>query len=285
MQDLYDQLLARAQKVAAVYAAHPRARAAILVGSVARRQYDAYSDIDMTVFYDQLPAEDEVRAGREAVGASDWMRFPGGDAEEFADSFLLDGVECQVGHCTIARIERDLGAVLRDYSTNHEQHVIVGGVRESLALHGADLVAEWQRQCNDYPDPLAQAMVREHMRFAPLWVFERRMPSRDAPLFMRQYLTDQAQKLLAALSGLNRLYPQLHFKRIDAYAARMGLAPTDLAARIKRMLSSSDDVALQLLRDLVWETFDLLGQHMPEVGVAAARQRFDQPPRALTTTG
>jgi hypothetical protein len=281
MPDLYDQLLARAQKVAAVYAAHPHARAAIVVGSLARRQYDAYSDIDMTVFYDQNPSEGEVRIGREAVGATDWVRFPGGEADEFADSFLVGGVECQVGHCTIARIERDLNAVLRDYSTNHEQHVIVGGVRESLALHGADLVAEWQAQCNSYPDPLAQAMVREHMRFAPYWVFERRLPTRDAPLFMRQYLHDQVHKLLAALSGLNRLYPQLHFKRLDAYAAKMRLAPPELSARIKRVLGSEDAVALGSLRDLVWETFDLLARHLPAVDLTTARERFDQPPRSL----
>lgn len=283
MLDLYQQLLDRAQQVASIYAAHPQARAVIVVGSLARRQYDAYSDIDMTVFYDQAPTEDEVRAGREAAGATEWMRFPGGEDGEFADSFQLGGVECQVGHCMVARIERDLGAVLREYSTNHEQHVIVGGVGESLALYGHELVAEWQRQCQSYPDLLAQAMVREHMRFAPYWVFERRLPSRDAPLFMRQYLIDQVHKLLAALSGLNRLYPQLHFKRIDAYAARMQAAPPELPARIKRLLGSSDDIALGLLRELVSETFDLIGQHMPEVDLAAARQRFDQPPRALAS--
>ena len=284
MPDLYQQLLDRAQRVASIYGAHPHARAVIVVGSLARRQYDAYSDIDMTVFYDAMPTEDEIRTGREVAQATEWMRFPGGEADEFADSFLVDGVECQVGHCTIARIQRDLSAVLREYSTSHEQHVIVGGIGESLALYGAELVAEWQRQCQSYPDALAQAMVREHMRFAPFWVFERRLPSRDAPLFMRQYLIDQARKLLAALSGLNQLYPQLHFKRIDAYAARMRLAPTELAARIKRMLSVDDAIALGLLRELVWETFDLIEQHMPEVDLAAARQRFDQPPRALATT-
>lgn len=282
MPDVYEQLLGRAQRVAAIYSAHPNARAAIVVGSVARRQYDQYSDIDMTVFYDMLPTEDEVRAGREALHATDCMRFPGGDEAEFADSFQLDGVECQVGHCTIERIERDLNAVLREDSTNHEQHVIVGGIGESLALFGEPLVAEWQRQCAAYPDSLALKMVQEHLRFAPYWVYAQRLPSRDAPLFVRQFLVDQARKLLAALSGINRLYPQLHFKRIDAYAARMRVAPPDLAARIKRMLSSTDDVAIEILRDLVWETFDLAEQHMPGIDLAAARQRFDQPPRALS---
>jgi predicted nucleotidyltransferase len=64
MPDLYQQLLGRAQRVASIYAAHPQARAVIVVGSLARRQYDAYSDIDMTVFYENMPTEDEIRAGR-----------------------------------------------------------------------------------------------------------------------------------------------------------------------------------------------------------------------------
>src|SRR6478672_3283126 len=111
MRDTDERLLALARRVAAVYTASGAARASAVIGSVARRQTDAYSDIDLAVYYDTLPTEVEIAAGRDALGATRWLRIPGASDDGVADSFSVDGVECQVIHCTIAHIEAELRAV------------------------------------------------------------------------------------------------------------------------------------------------------------------------------
>src|SRR5947209_5874071 len=98
MLDANERLLAIAQTVADTYATNKKVQASAVIGSVARRQADAFSDIDMSIFYDTLPTEDEVAAGREALHAAEWHRLLSGEADAFADSFLIDGVECQVIH-------------------------------------------------------------------------------------------------------------------------------------------------------------------------------------------
>ena len=107
--------------------------------------------------------------------------------------------------------------------------------------------------------------MRNHLRFWPSLVLEERVVPRDAPLFFHKALLDDAKNLLAVLSGLNRLYPQLEFKRLDAYVARMQIAPPDVATRLKQAFSAEPLAAIAILHALIEETFDLIERHMPEV--------------------
>ena len=209
MQDTDKRLLALAQRVAAVYTASEAARASAVLGSVARRQSDRFSDIDLAIYYETMPPDEEITAGRAALDGTNWLRiFAVEDA--LADSFTVDGVECQVIHCTVAQIDADLRAVLDDYATEHEKHAVVGGILDALPLFGTEIIAGWQARAAAYPDALAQAVVRNHLRFWPSLVLKERVVPRDAPLFFHKALLDDAKNLLAVLSGLNRLYPQLN---------------------------------------------------------------------------
>jgi predicted nucleotidyltransferase len=281
MSTIYAQLLSRAQRIAEIYGQNSKAHAVVVVGSIARKQCDEYSDVDMTVFYEAMPTEEEVRSGRDALQAREWRRFPGAEVDVFADSFLLDGVECQVGHCLISRIERDINAVVQHYATEHDLHVIMGSIQDALPLYGTDLVTTWQQQCANYSDELAKAMVQAHLQFRPLWVLEQRLMRRDAPLLLHQFIIEEEYKILSALFGLNRLYPELHFKRLDAYIARMPIVPTQLSRRLQQILHQEPRLALALFQELVWELFDLVEQHVPELDITQARQKFAQPPRKL----
>lgn len=283
MQDTNERLLALARRVAAIYTAGGKVAASAVLGSVARRQSDAVSDIDLGIYYTTMPTDAEIAAGRDALGATDWQRISGESADGVADSFVVDGVEYQVIHCTVAQLEAELGAVLDQYETAHEKHAVVGGILDALPIFGADVIAGWQVRAAAYPDALAQAVVRDHLRFWPTQVLAQRLVPRDAPLFVHKALLDDTRNLLAALSGLNRLYPQLEFKRLDAYVARMPIAPPDLATRLKQTLQSAPLDGIATLRAVIEETFALIERHMPEVDTTEAKKRLTQTPRGLGT--
>ena len=61
-------LLALARRNAAVYATHLQVRAILLMGSAAEGQSDFFSDLDMAIYYDELPS-DEIGLGVAPVGA------------------------------------------------------------------------------------------------------------------------------------------------------------------------------------------------------------------------
>lgn len=274
MQDTNERLLARARRVAAIYGAGGKAVAGAVLGSVARGQSDAVSDIDLGIYYAAMPTDEEIASGRDALNGTNWLRISGANADAVADSFVVDGVECQVIHCTVARLEADLAAVLDHYETEHEKHAVVGGILDALPLFGADVIAGWQARAATYPDALAHAVVRDHLRFWPYQVLAQRIVPRDAPLFFHKALLDDEKNLLAILSGLSRLYPQLEFKRLDAYVARMRIAPPDLALRLKQALQSEPLHAIATLRAVIEETFALVERHMREVDTMEAQRRF-----------
>ncbi len=76
------ELFALSQRVATPYTALPAARAAMVTGSVAKGISDYFSDVDMSIFYDNwLPDEETLtairRAGADIVityHAKDWAQ-------------------------------------------------------------------------------------------------------------------------------------------------------------------------------------------------------------------
>src|SRR5258706_7536651 len=276
MSEVRNQLIGIAKRIAAGYAKNPKTRAIALVGSVARDQCDVFSDLDVTVYYDVMPTDDEILSARDHVPNVDWKRYPGGEPDDFFDIYYVDGVECQVGHILIDRIEHDFNSVFNDYATDHELHVVIGGIYESLPLFGESVIKRWQDQAADYPTALTEAMVRKYIAFRPFWVLEKRLLTRDAPLLLHQMLMDEVKSILSVLSGLNHLYPQLHFKRLDAYVARMAIAPVNASQRLKDVLTTPPQNALQTLHSLIEDMFVLVKEHLPSVDVSAAQQKFEQ---------
>src|SRR5689334_13077757 len=113
MTQASDYLLKLGRGVYEAYASLPTHRAFIVTGSAAEHKADFYSDLDMTAYYDALPLEPDLEAARQRAGGSDRLWQIGDRVDDaIAESFNLDGVECQIGHTTIAAWERDMASVL-----------------------------------------------------------------------------------------------------------------------------------------------------------------------------
>lgn len=264
-----------------IYGDNPKTQAVIVVGSLARGQTDEFSDLDMSVLYETMPTNDEIAAGRAALVAAEWRRFPGAEADALADSFRMNDIECQVVHCLVSRLEKDLSAVLEEHATEHEKHVIAGGILDAQPLSGHGLLDDWKRRLSVYPEELTQAMVQVHLDFRPLWIVEQRLARRDAPLLVQQFLQDDVMKILGALSGLNKIFPELHYKRLDSYIARMPHTPLDLSARLRRILTAEPAEATATLGSVVKNLLAMVAKHLPEVDTAA-RAKFGQAARTIS---
>src|SRR5882672_11727087 len=100
------QLLTLGRTVLDPYSRLPGAVCAAITGSSAEGHSDEFSDLDNTVYYETMPPESEIRAIREQVGGDPLLWTLGEhSAGEFIESFRVKGVECQIGHVTVARWE------------------------------------------------------------------------------------------------------------------------------------------------------------------------------------
>src|SRR5579862_8391674 len=123
-----EYLLALGREVLGAYARLPGVACAAITGSSAEGLSDRHSDLDTTVYYDSMPAEAEIRAVRERVGGGPLTWSMGNHAGgEFIESFRVRGVECQIGHTTVAQWEKDMGRILAGEEPGSPLHKAMSG--------------------------------------------------------------------------------------------------------------------------------------------------------------
>lgn len=277
-------LVALAGRIAVAYVAHTEPRAILLTGSAAEGLSDGFSDLDLIVYHDHLPPDVHLTAVRAMLGLTDAAAPANRDAEFRIEEFDLLGVECQVGHFTVAAWERDMATVLEDCrpATHFEKAIM--GLLGGVAVHGEGLIGRWQRRAEVYPEGLAHATVAHYQQIFPLWLAPERWESRDAAIFYHQALVDSSLNLLGMLAGLNRLYfSPYQFKRLRRFVAAMDLAPVDLADRLDELFTLDPAAAGAALERLVEETVALVEAHMPTVDTGPARRYLDNRHRPWTS--
>jgi predicted nucleotidyltransferase len=242
-------------------------RAAIVVGSAARGDADFYSDLDLLLYVDELPATDVLSEIRVAVGGTN-PKAKGAPTEHFCgEEFDLDGVRTEVSFMTVARVEWRLDQLLdRLEEIDSPVQKVLAGMLEGLPLHGRDLVERWQARLRDYPEPLRRAMVERHWSFFPVWYYGEALANRDAELWRLDSLLEAAFNLLAVLAGLNRLYfTRAELKRMRALIAKMELAPPRLGDRLESLFRLPPAEAAAELGRLVEETRALVTREFPDL--------------------
>jgi predicted nucleotidyltransferase len=277
MNSFSQRLLVIAQQIAQAYTTNPQAKAAMVTGSVAEGEADQHSDLDMSIYYDQLPNEAKLQAVRQQMQGSEplWTIADRSNGAVL-EAYKLEGVECQIGHFTIAALEQDLATVLEQLDVKSPLQKVLSGILICRPLYGESLIQQWQETVTHYPDRLAQAMVEQYLQFVPLWKIQERLATRDTTLWQHQILVEAAQNILGVLAGLNRLYySTFQFKRMGKFIAQMTIAPDYLGDRLESLFHTELPVAATHLRALVRDTVELVELHMSQVNTSKVRQSLE----------
>lgn len=168
----------------------------MLTGSAATGLSDAFSDLDLILYYERPPSAEQLAAVHATLQRSDLRVTSDHETDSAMEMYVLQGVECQVAHLPIAKWERDMGAVLEDYEPATLVEKAIIGLMEGIALHGSDLITRWQERAASYPEDLARATVEHYLRFFPLWLVAEQWRTRDATIFYYQMLVEVSLNLL-----------------------------------------------------------------------------------------
>jgi hypothetical protein len=273
MNDESRWLVGLARQIMPVYMRHPGARAAMVTGSAARGEADRYSDLDVVVYYEDVPSLDELDSDREENGGEGKARRTvASDGSRVAELHYVRGVRCDISHLRIAAWEEKMAAVLEQHDAGSPIQDSLAGLLRALPLHGVDLIRGWQARAAHYPDELAAAMVQLHLRFYPRWLLEQMAAGRGDRVWLQELLLEQEKKLLGILCGLNRIYHHGEFKRLDRLIARMAIVPPELEERLLRVLRAEPLEAVGQVERLIQETLELVDRHLPQVDTWQARQ-------------
>lgn len=276
-----EHLLALARRVAEPFVA-AGAQAVLLAGSAAEGSSDEFSDVDLVLFYDELPAAKAFDDARASVGAADVYHLGGSHEQGYLlEQFRVDGVACQFVHQTFDAWDAQSRTVLVDLDVASPVQKALSGLHAGLPLHGEASI-DGMRERARYGDELQRAMVEGHLQFFPLWRLQESLSRRDALLWQHAELVTALQNLLAVLAGVHRVFfSTFQLKKMRALVALFGDdAPMKLAERIEDALVAPADEAAYELERLVAETLDVVERTMPDVDTAQARRqlgRRDEP--------
>jgi hypothetical protein len=192
--DTVGRVEALVDDLARSYVEHTQPQAMLLVGSGATGEIDGYSDVDLILYHDSVPAERTLETARATVGAE---RFEGTDwpGEGYSERYDVDGIHCQLGHALIGPWEREIAKVVDELDLDPRLLKQLMGLFEGRPLHGEDLIAGWRRRAA-YTPRLQRAMIEKHWRFFPWWYYEDKLRRRDSTIWRYDVLVRSAYDLV-----------------------------------------------------------------------------------------
>ncbi len=267
--------LAVARQVAARLRRYPGIRAIVVGGSVARGYADAYSDLEMPLFWEALPGDALRKQIAADLGAS-YLYGYDGPAQE--DQLLIGGFQVDLWHNTVADEERVLDEVLLGYDTDLGSSNFLDTVRACIPLYGEAILARWKARAVAYPEGLAVRAIEEDMARLDRGQAEVHA-ARGNPTMAYAAIAALQQEAFLILLALNGAYfPS--YKWLYRALERMSVKPAEIAARFRRAYTAPLEAAIEDTLAVVDETLALVEARYPQIDTGPARARLEMPRRA-----
>jgi predicted nucleotidyltransferase len=258
-----------ARRLAERIRAFPGVQAIVVGGSVARGYADAYSDLELPIFWDELPT-DETRLALVAALQGEFLHGYDGPARE--DQLLINGFQVDLWHNTVAGEDAVIKRVLEAYSTDFGDSNFMDTVRACIPLYGDAIIQRWKRRTAHYPDALAVKNIQEHITAFDAGQLAV-LAHRDNPTVFYAAISRLQQAMFLVLLALNRLYFPT-FKWLYQVLATMPVKPVDVEQRFRQAFRVSYAAAVLDTTRLLHETLDLVKRHFPHLDTTVVARRL-----------
>ena len=280
MNEISHAGLKLARSVTDAYAENANVRAVIVSGSVARGCADEYSDVEIGVFWEKPPSDEERMEAISRIGG-ELLMFGPYDGSKASEHIGLSGITMGEARCsgtlmvapnhmTIDTAEEWIGALIDDLDTASRNYVLAAAVDQGIPLHGLYLVERWKEKVATFPLRLAVKLVQQNLWLGP-WFNWVAYVQRADHLVLAQHQVWMQQRIVDLLAALNREYvPSPEYKWVERFIDGLQVKPRNCSLRLKATFSGSsgtDDVG-EAMRNLVrlgQEVIDLVEEHLPEV--------------------
>jgi hypothetical protein len=276
MDDFTKEIRRLARRVAAVYRRHTEPRAILLVGTGATGGADRFSDLEMLLYYDDVPREDTLAAARRELQGKN-LKGTLSD-EGYSERYDVGGIHCQLGHAIIGPWEREIARVVDDLELDAALVKELSGLFEGLPLHGDELVGQWRERAA-YTERLQRAMIEKHWNFFPWWYYQEKLGLRDATIWRHDVLVQSAYNIAGVLAALNRVYfSTFEFKRVHRFVQLLPISPPNLYERLEALFQTNAEESTAELERLIADTQTLVAQHFRDLDLSITWGDKPRPP-------
>jgi len=268
-----------AGKLCSCYSSHPGVKMVCLGGSSARGTADAWSDLDVIVYWEDMD-EDWIRA--EPLAAAEGVQRtalistgPG----SFLESYHLQNLKADFAHVKLADWREWIRPLHTEPSPDNELISMMEGFLSSMVFHGQSVFDEMFRSASVYPDSLAIDVIQKNTGFFVNGYLEGQCLDRGDLLAWYDGMLVMIKKLLNITAALNRYYFHAGEARWAEYHLdRMKRKPAELTwANILRMLENPGPETAAMLSGIQMEILEMVVSEFPELAdrIAVRKSRME----------
>jgi len=289
-----------AEALAAVYATHPDVNAIILGGSSARAVAHAGSDIDLGLFWKQLPSLKERLDFIDKIGGQltrsvdNQHRYSIGNPRRQGCIEIVDirpsadqpCIGLDIEHETVSGTEMVFSEVVDQYDPSLEKQELLSVIEHGIVLCGHDLVNRWRKKIECYPDELVEKMVSQNLTGigAKLLNQVHWIHSQDWFILYEGFL-EIGRRLLLTIMGLNRVWvftDNPNFKGLKYIAGDFAWQPGLFVDRLGQLLQSNAFVSILGFADLIEEILEYVDMQLVSVDTSGEWEMLKQITHRMT---
>lgn len=242
----------------------------VIAGSVARDYADAYSDIEIPIFWEVLP-DDARRQAIVAALNAEFLYVYDGPARE--DQLLINGIQVDLWHVPIMHQEEILREVLHNHHFDLSTLNALDTIRSCIPLYGHEIIQDWKRQAQEYPDKLAEKIIQEHLAaFSVGELFI--LAQRNNPTAFYAQLSFLQQEIFLVLLALNRMYFPT-YKWLYRVVESMQVKPAAISPRFRQAYTVPYTEAIADTKSLLEETVHFVERQFSQIDTALIYRRLD----------
>jgi len=230
-----------------------------LTGSAGWGVADESSDIDLTIWVEEIPPDPAIAGWLQQIGAAHIEPdATAGRETELNMICQLNQIWMEVSFYTVTEYEATLAAILAGEISERTRLIHAWNIVWATPLRTQGRLATWQRKLSTYPDALQERIItttvsfwRYPHRVEMLWTLARRR----ALLGLDEWLSADLQDGLRILFAINRQW-EPDWKNLDAASRLLTSTPKELVPRVNAILSAMDPerrvaLAQQLILDIL----------------------------------
>jgi len=274
-QDYYTELRQLTDMICRKYSADPNVEAAMVTGSVSLGQVDAVSDVDMMLYYRELPSAEIFESIKEEALASGGGIYGYDPDEGLACYFFVNGVKVDIAFQKTTAFAQMIQDFVADPTTaDKNKLIIMSGIQQCVSLMGKEIIEDWQHQLNDLPASFSDEIVRAHLRFPPIAVLQEMGVDREDYGFVYELILEAVGNILTVLSGLNGMIPPGKIKGLALRLDKMAHKPANLAERVQQLWLLPPQEMGPHFYAIVDDLLTLVEARTPHISTQPVRERL-----------
>ncbi|WBL16952.1 DUF4037 domain-containing protein [Sutcliffiella sp. NC1] len=272
-----------ADVVAKIYKLNPKVEAVLLGGSVSRNWEDEYSDIELFVFWNEAPSDEDRKTPIKKV-KGDIIDFHPFEDDEWSETYTTEEVKLEISNFLTHTIKQIIDDVTLSFDTDLDKQCIVATVHDGVSLSGDLVIKSMKEKVNSYPVELSLAMIEENIHLGNRWNNREALLNRKDWLMLYKVMVEVQTKVMGMLFGLNRQY--VHhpaFKWQKQSLQSMDITPENIVNRLDSIFLDHPSNSVKELEDIIGDVYELIQREYPQIDLSSVidKSLFLRPKREI----